>query len=53
MIQIFERYANGYSQDFTAQGENSPHDIYLWDYTMDLKERKPLQEASPFGVYED
>lgn len=25
-----------------AQGEDSPHDIYLWDYTMDLKDRKPL-----------
>lgn len=43
MIQVFDRYANGYSEDFTAQGEDSPHDIYLWDYTMDITERKPLQ----------
>lgn len=42
MIQIYERYISGYSEDFEAQGENSPHDIYLWDYTMDLKDRKPL-----------
>lgn len=42
MIQIFERYIPGYSEDFKAQGEDSPHDIYLWDYTMDLKNRKPL-----------
>lgn len=52
MIQIFERYSIGYSEDFTAQDEDSPHDIYLWDYTMDIKERKPLHNASPFGVYE-
>lgn len=52
MIQIFERYANGYSEDFMAQGEDSPHDIYLWDYTMDLAEQKLLHKASPFGVYE-
>lgn len=44
MIQIFERYSIGYSEDFTAQDEDSPHDIYLWDYTMDIKERKPLYE---------
>ncbi len=44
MIQIFEKYANGYSEDFMAQGEDSPHDIYLWDYTMDIEERKPLHK---------
>ncbi len=52
MIQIYERYITGYSEDFQAQGENSPHDIYLWDYTMDLKDRKPLLQATPFGVHE-
>lgn len=52
MIQIFERHLNGYSEDFTAQSEDSPNDIYLWDYTMDIKERKPLHKSSPFGVYE-
>lgn len=52
MIQIYERYANGYSADFMAQGEDAPNDIYLWDYTMDIQERKPLHKASPFGVYE-
>lgn len=52
MIQIFERNAVGYSEDFMAQSEDSPHDIYLWDYTMDIKERKPLYNTSPFGVYE-
>ena len=52
MIQIYERYISGYSEDFRAQGEDSPHDIYLWDYTMDLKDRKPLLQATPFGVYE-
>ncbi|MDE7179107.1 MAG: DUF5104 domain-containing protein [Lachnospiraceae bacterium] len=52
MIQIFERYISGYSEDFEAQGENSPHDIYLWDYTMDLKDRKPLLQSTPFEEYE-
>ena len=52
MIQIFERYISGYSEDFEAQGENSPHDIYLWDYTMDLKDRKPLLQSTPFEGYE-
>lgn len=52
MIQIFERYALGYSEEFTAQDEDSPHDIYLWDYTTDIKARKPLHTPSPFGVYE-
>lgn len=42
MIQIYERNIPGYSEDFMVQGEDSPHDIYLWDYTMDLKDRKPL-----------
>ena len=52
MIQIYERYAPGYSHDFKVQGEGSPHDIYLWEYTMDLKDRKPLHQATPFGVHE-
>ena len=52
MIQIYERYITGYSEDFKAQGEDSPHDIYLWDYTMDLQDRKPLLQTTPFGVYE-
>lgn len=42
MIQIYENTMLGYSGDFEVQGEDSPHDIYLWDYTMDLKEQKPL-----------
>ncbi|MDE5802275.1 MAG: hypothetical protein K2I22_05075, partial [Lachnospiraceae bacterium] len=42
----------GYSEDFKVQGEDSPHDIYLWDYTMDLQDRKPLLQTTPFGVYE-
>ncbi|MBD5537454.1 MAG: DUF5104 domain-containing protein [Lachnospiraceae bacterium] len=52
MIQIYERYITGYSEDFKAQGEDSPHDIYLWDYTMDLQDRKPLLQTTPFGVHE-
>lgn len=52
MIQIYERYVVGYSEDFMVQGEDSPQDIYLWDYTRDIKERKPLHRNSPFGVYE-
>lgn len=41
MIQLYERSAPGYDESFTAQDEDSPHDIYLWDYTMDITERKP------------
>lgn len=52
MIQIFERYAQGYSGNFMVQGEDSPNDIYLWDYTMDLPKQKPLLQITPFGVYE-
>lgn len=52
MVQIFERYAAGYDDGFEAQGEDSPQDIYLWDYTMDLSERKPIMQMTPFGVYE-
>lgn len=52
MIQLSEKYAVGYDEDFTAQDEDSPPDIYLWDYTMDLKDQKPLHKTSPFSVYE-
>lgn len=52
MIQIYESAIMGYSGDFEVQGEDSPHDIYLWDYTMDLKEQKPLLQTTPFGVCE-
>lgn len=53
MIQIFERNAVGYSEDFMAQSEDSPHDIYLWDYTMDIEERKPLHNALSFEENRD
>ncbi len=53
MIQIYERYIPGYSEDFEVQDEDSPHDIYLWDYTMDLKDRKPLlHNGGDYFVYQ-
>lgn len=52
MIQIYEKYIPGYNEDFSVQGEDSPHDIYLWDYTMDINDWSPLHQTTPFGVYE-
>lgn len=48
MIQIYENYTPGYSDGFKVRGESSPQDIYLWDYTMDLQDRKPLHQYTPF-----
>ncbi len=52
MIQIYERYMPGYSDKVTVQGKKSTRDVYLWDYSMELKERKPLFLTTPFEVYE-
>lgn len=52
LLQIYERYKTGYDSSVSIQGENSMSDIYLWDYTMDLADRKPLNKNTPFFVYE-
>ena len=52
LLQIYERYRSGYDSSVCIQGENSLSDIYLWDYTMDLADRKPLNKDTPFFVYE-
>lgn len=52
LLQIFENHTPGYDRSVSIQGEKSPLDIYLWDYTMDLADRKPLNKNTPFFVYE-
>ena len=52
LLQIYERYTAGYDRSVCKQGEKSSHDVYLWDYTMDLEDRKPLNKNTPFFVYE-
>lgn len=52
LLQIYEDHTPGYDRSVSIQGESSPLDIYLWDYTMDLADRKPLNRNTPFFVYE-
>lgn len=51
ILQIYERYIPGYNRQVSVQGWHSEKDVYLWDYTLELQDRKPLLKLPPFNVY--
>ncbi len=52
MVGIYEGCMSGFLGDVDMQGKKSSRDIYLWDYSMELQDRKPLFLTTPFEVYE-